>query len=365
MTVTWTEIETDLMSPAAPGTAITAAVNPDRAHLKLRPGRPIRIGVAHATLGNRWLYRGFIDAIEPSDKPDDWSTVTLRCIDALGEAGRARLASDVETGAGETTRTRATRILNAIKWPQTKRAISTSAIRPLYATELDGQVVDLLRQTGESEGGWMFGDNLGRIVLQHRDWLYHATDTPVDATIGNMSNLDVCPSGWLRAFDRADISTEVILDRDLPEGVGPFNPVIVSDPDAQVLYGIETYERLDLWTQNNADLFTIAARILSNRSARLSMPRIRAVTIDAATSDKAVDLLTTVSIWTPSLYRCRLSTDRGVVFAAQFFATGVRHELSASEWTAEISLDRSMPYRLLAPGDYIWDVARWDRSLWN
>lgn len=181
------------------------------APLQLRPGRPIRIGVNHAVLGDCWLYRGFIDAILPRDDPEDWSTVELRCVDALGEVGRAKLVATTETGAGEQAHTRFTRILDAVMWPETKRYVSTSAIRRLYAAEIDGQVVDLLRQTAESEGGWAFGDNDGDVVLQARSWLYTEIGAAVDATIGNVSPVDVMfledpPGSGLMAYlgDDAD-----------------------------------------------------------------------------------------------------------------------------------------------------------------
>lgn len=380
-----------------PHTEITAAVRPDLANLKLRPGRGIRIGVEHQTLGTKWLYRGFIDSIEPVDDPEDWSTVKLVCIDALGEAGRAKLASDVEVGAGEQSKTRFARILNTIQWPSTKRAISASAIRPLLAAEMDGQVVDLLRQTAESEGGWAFADTDGDVVLQHRDWLYHVVGSAVDGTIGNVgvgtgfSELlledgedllleqsdemllevdeeggDVCPGKWVRAFDRRDITTRAILDRDIPSDYGPApSPVIANDIAAQILYGIEPFERLDLWTQNTGDLQQIIGRIMATRSAAVSMPRIRGVSLDAAASDSTVDLLSSISIFTPSRYRGRLQKDGRLVFDSKFFAVGVTHDLSAEAWTADVSLDRSFPFEVLDPADYIWDTARWDRSLWN
>lgn len=154
--------------------------------LTMRPGRPIRVGVSHTVLGDTWLWRGFIDAIEPRDAPDDWSNVVLKCVDALGEAGRAKLVATTETGSGEQAHQRFTRILDLEKWPETKRYVSTSAIRQLYAAEMDGQVVDLLRQTAESEGGWCFGDNNGDVVLQARSWLYTDMNGTPDATIGNV-----------------------------------------------------------------------------------------------------------------------------------------------------------------------------------
>lgn len=372
---------------------VTAAVNPVSSILKLRPGRPIRVGVEHDTLGTRWLYRGFIDSIEPVDDPEDWSTVTLRCIDALGEAGRAKLTTDVETGAGEQSRIRFLRLLNLIQWPGTKRSASAAAIQAMYATELDGQVVDLLRQTAESEGGWVYGDTEGNVVLQGRDWLYHEIGDPVDATIGNLggafsellledggdllleqddemltesSDMDVCPSKWVRSFDRNDIATQVTLGVDYPSTeVDPLPPIVVNDPPAQVLYGIEPFERTDLWTLSRDVLWQNAGRILATRAAAVSMPRIRSVTLAASSSDLTVDLLSQLSIFTPSRYRCRLQKDGRLVFDGNFFAVGVTHDLSADEWTADVALDLSDSFEVLDAAAYIWDTARWDHTLWN
>lgn len=348
-------------------TTVTAAIRPDAQHLRLRPGRAIRVGVAHVTLGTRWLFRGFIDEILPVDTPEDWSTVTLKCIDALGEAGRAKIVSDTETGADEQARTRFARILNEIQWPATKRSISTSAIRELYAAELDGQVVDLLRQTADSEGGACYADVEGRILLQHHDWLLRSAADPVDATIGNVGVGDVCPGRWERSFARGDITTRVIVEADSPDDIERPSAIVTDDPQAQVLYGIEPYEKDDLWTRDANDRAQIAYRILASRSATLSMPRIKGVSIQLSdgSPDNAIDLLTRLSVHTPSRYRGRLQTDRGLVFDTRFFAVGVTHDLSAEEWTADISLDRAYPYERLDPVDYVWDTGRWDRSLWN
>lgn len=345
---------------------VVAAINPFQAILRLRPGRPIRIGVHHDTLGDKWLFRGFIDSIEPVDDPEDWSTVRMRCIDALGEAGRAKLSAETETGEDEESRTRFSRILNLIRWPASKRSINASAVRPLYAAEMSGQVIDLLRQTAESEGGWAYADNNGNIVLQNRDWLYHETTEDVDATIGNIGVDDVCPGRWIRTFDRADIATQVIFGNDYPSTeVSPLEPVVVNDFPSQNLYGLEVFERLDLWTKNRTTLIQNAGRVLGTRSAGQSMPLIRSVTLDAGMSDDVLDVMAALSIYTPSRYRCRLQKNGRVVFNGIFFAIGVTHDLSADAWTANVSLDRAGTYAVLDPADYIWDTARWDHSLWN
>ena len=44
----------------------------------------VRIGVDHATLGNRWFFRGFVDGIVPTYVPDHADAVRIECIDSSG-----------------------------------------------------------------------------------------------------------------------------------------------------------------------------------------------------------------------------------------------------------------------------------------
>jgi len=331
--------------------------------LSIRPGRPIRLGVDHVDFGRCWLYRGFIDGVEPMFDPEEPDGVMFRCVDALGEAGRAKLAQVAVTGADETVDQRVTRILDLVPWLASKRIVDTSSTE-LVGAVLEGQVVDLLRRCADSEGGACFGDINGNVVFRNRTWLLHADDAPVDATIGNGDESDVCPSGWRTPFVRADLTTQAILGRLMPpDTVDPPAPRTYNDTLGQRRFGVEPIERLDLWTRDDADLDYIGARILAQRNA-VTLPLVQSVSIDAATSDAAVDLLARLDIWSPSRYRCRHVADRGTVFDDNYFATGVEFHLERDLWTAEISLDKSDLYQIPA-GAARWDDAQWDRSYWQ
>jgi hypothetical protein len=96
------------------------------------------------------------------------------------------------------------------------------------------------------------------------------------------------------------------------------------------------------------------------RSA-FAAPRIRSVTIDARTDDDALDLVSTVDVYKPSRYRCRLLLDRGLVFDAVHMATGVVHEMTPLGWTLDLNLDLAEPYEAIGGR---WDGAYWDAALW-
>lgn len=137
--------------------------------------------------------------------------------------------------------------------------------------------------------------------------------------------------------------------------------VVLDDLDGQILYGIEPFERTDLLTETYEALVVLAERILRTRAAATS-PRVRSVSLDARTADNAVDLMSTVDVYEPSRYRCRLQLARGIVFDEEYFATGVAHEVTPNGWTLELNLDSAAPF---AANGERWDInAYWDQARW-
>lgn len=363
--------------------------------LTMRPGRAIRVGMVHATLGTVWRFRGFIDSVDAVYEAEEDDSVILRCIDALGEAGRAKVADMAVTGAGEAASTRFGRVLDAVPWLTDKRSVDSN-LTPLVPFSMAGQVVDMLQQTARSGGGFAFGDTEGNVAMRGKGWLYYDETEPVDGVIGNVSGdgaavsalllesasiilledvashlmleesaggQAVCPTAWRRPMDRASMTTRVILGQAAAEGSTPIGPFTYDDTAAQVIYGVEPFEVLDLWTRDKVDMDSIAYRLLSTRSAA-TMPRIEWVELEGNTGDDVVDLLTTCTPFTPSRYRCVLVEARGDVFDETCFVVGISEDIGVDSWTARVSLDRSALFAVLGPGEWD-DGAYWDRSLWN
>jgi len=348
--------------------------------LSVRPGRPIRVSIVHAVHGAVVIFRGFIDAMTPRYPPGEPDTVELECLDALGEVNRARMAPvDPKVGDGDTGAERIHRILNAIGW--VPRDIQPDS-ETLVASGLGGSVADLLAVAADSTGGSVFGDMDGRVAYRSRDWQTFSPDTPPDGTIGNVSGTpnrvtfgefnyledgqqvvygvavgDVCPVQWVRPFDRNDIATRAIMGRD------PETAVTVDDLDGIARYGIEPFERTDLLTANDDSLELLAERVLRVQGEDTA-PRVRSVSLDAATSPEALDLMTTVDVYRPSRYRCRLEypAPRGVVFDDEYLATGVAHTITRDYWSVELNLDVAAPF---AAAGGRWDSSFWDQATWS
>ena len=103
----------------ATGWADVVPSSDDSLAFEVRPGRQIRFGVAVDGGAPRWLYRWFIDSVDPSYEPaQETDTVTVACVDAKGHVGKIAAAKTATpVGAGDTADVRINRVLDAVLWP--------------------------------------------------------------------------------------------------------------------------------------------------------------------------------------------------------------------------------------------------------
>ena len=326
--------------------------------LPLRPGRQFRYGVDTPT-GRHVLFRGYVDETVPVYQPYGTDVVQCSCIDALGEAGRAALDPlSAPVGAGETVDVRIGRILDARQWPLNYRDLMPTSVR-LLGADLGGAVVDQLGQAADSGGGAVFGDLAGRVAYRGRDWQTFIPGTPPDATVGNLGGADICPSTWELSFRRRDVTTVARMGRSNDEHI------TVIDEAGRRVAGFEPFTRSDLLTADDAVLTTLARRVLETRAVA-TMPRIDAVTLDAATDPgdgRVVELMATVRPETPTRIRCRLrARDGRQVFDVEMLVTGVRHTITdRGRWWCRLTLDPAAPF---AAAGGRWDRGGWDRTTW-
>lgn len=137
--------------------------------------------------------------------------------------------------------------------------------------------------------------------------------------------------------------------------------VVVEDQLGQLLYGVETFSRTDLLTENNVNIDDLARRTLETRSPETA-PRVRSVMLDARNGDDQVDLMTLADVHKPSHYRCRLEEERGLIFDDRYMATALIHTITATSWSLQMNLDLAAPYMAIGAK---WDTSRWDESEWT
>jgi len=105
-------------------------------------------------------------------------------------------------------------------------------------------------------------------------------------------------------------------------------------------YGRMVFNRTDLISVNT-DLFEkIATRVLAVRGSN-SVPRLEAVTLNAATGKPGhnMSLMSLADPGKPSRYMCCMRVGGRQIFHRMCFATSTRHFISRDEWTLRISLD--------------------------
>lgn len=386
--------------------------------LEVRTGREIRIGVdVDGVGGTFWLWRGWLDRIEPGYDPAAGDVVRFEAVDAKGEYGRAdvpALASPV--AAGEVANLRMKRVADAVNVPAQRRAFEASGVA-LIATRLGDRAAGLYDRVARSSGGAVFGDTNGVLVYRGRDWLVFPAGTVPDWRIGNRPPIpgptlalaespdgsglyyvpgwtleespdssglfyvadaelvqspagsglyyvrdaipvdpgdDVCVNAWEVIDDRSDFSTRIVYSRS-----GDAGDQTVDDPVniSAEIRGVETFKMTGLETEDETTLDELAARALAVRSFDLS-PRIAAATVDAARRNVA-ELLVTASPFFPSMYTC-VHVEGGVTrFNRLMYLTGVEHTFTATSWTARLQFDDASPYR--QPGD----DARYDEAQYN
>lgn len=353
------------------GTATITLANPDGwadvladpadpATLALRPGRPIRWGIARPGEPTRWKWRGFVDVHTATyaGRVPDADLATLSCVDALGEVGRVELAAlPAPVGAGEGPTARLNRILDAAGWRTAWRHLDPAAT-PLVATDLAGQTIDLLGQTADSAAGSIYGDVDGNVRFRNRDWQMFPPGRVPDAVVGTGPGADTCPLDVTVEFARADTATRTLADDGDPAS-GP--AVVRNDPAAQLLYGVETVTIADLVTANPVQQGVIADRLLATLGVG-AQPRIAALTLDAAHDGAADVMLEATDPFTPSLWRVAFGRDTRTVYDAELLVVGADHHFDAATWQTTVALDAAGPWR--AAGGR-WDGAAWDRATWS
>jgi hypothetical protein len=162
------------------------------------PMRPIRIratwdGVTYD------LFRGFTDEFAVDWVPGVYSEVTVPSTDGFKVLTSKRrtptvvvtydensepVFTTVKFGEGEDTGARVHRILDSADWPIGDRVIA-SGVSSLQATPLEGDALEELYRTVETEIGECYIDGAGRVVFRNRHAiLTEARSTTVQASFG-------------------------------------------------------------------------------------------------------------------------------------------------------------------------------------
>lgn len=168
--------------------------------LALRPGRQLRMGIDHETLGRIWRFWGVIDSLNPNYDPVQPDVAQIIAVDMLGDANRTKLLPTAPAPV-ENAAARVWRILARVPVLPTRVQLDSTSVQ-VRSDAMEGQVADLVHQAADSAGGSVFGDPAGMIRFRARDWQTYPPSEPPDATIGNVD--PGTPGYWIPGTPQVD-----------------------------------------------------------------------------------------------------------------------------------------------------------------
>lgn len=161
------------------------------------------------------LFSGTIDSWEPEHRYPDQAVVTITATDHLGTVGGSNQGESAAAGAGEKSGARISRILDSIGWPAGQRDIDTGTVT-LVATTLEGNALDLLRDTAQAEVGQLYATADGWIRFRDRYAPYtDTTSSTVQDTFGSGGGAELPWVGQLGiSYSRTNVINLIRATRD-------------------------------------------------------------------------------------------------------------------------------------------------------
>ena len=126
----------------------------------LTRGFPIRVRATYSATPYT-LFTGEIENVIPDQSLDPTATITA--VDGLSTIAGVKVATIASSFSGDTTATRAGRILDAASWPASARSLTGT--RQMQPTTYNATALALFEQCAACEGGRVYADRSGNLVL--------------------------------------------------------------------------------------------------------------------------------------------------------------------------------------------------------
>ena len=220
----------------------------------LRPGTPVTItatwdGVAYP------LFTGEVDSVDDRMSYAGARQVEVRATDGFAVFGAYDAEAQAVQGSGELADARIARILDMVGWPATMRRLSGTCTVPLQETTLAGNALSMCKQAAASEGGRVWIDGAGNVVLEsHADVYSLPVSQFVQFEVGD--DMPAAPDFGL-LNDREQVVNRVSYAR-----VGG-TAVTVANTESSNRYRVRSAQRSDLICSYDVDVESLARRDLA------------------------------------------------------------------------------------------------------
>ncbi len=297
----------------------------------VKPMRPVRVRAIWS--GTTYdLYRGYVDSWDISWQDPNWSEVVVPCTDAFKIfANIDRKSSESVSAASELTSTRISRILDNIGWSASLRSIATGDVT-LQATTLNGNIMEELLLTNETEVGELYMTGDGKVFFRNRNAINNdSRSTTSQATFGDGGGSELPYISLTFSNDDTQLVNRVIITR-----VGGSEQV-AEDTASQGEFLIRSYERSDLLFNNDAAALNMAQWVLSLSA----QPELRFDTLETMPSGN--DAATLFPQALNRLIGDRITIRRrppggGDMIEQDCFIRGIEHEVSPAKWITRWTL---------------------------
>jgi hypothetical protein len=208
-----------------------------------------------------------------------------------------------------------------------------------------------------SEGGDLFAQRDGRLAFRQRQWWRTDPRTSVPRIV--WSNTPVLPPPGIPVACPVNVDTAVSLD--LVENQISYartggSAITVRDPTSRSLYGLSTFQRLDLLNVDDDDVESLAAFRLAESSSRI----------------RIVDGIHINPLGDPESWSGVLDLELGDLHRLVWFdgdettdllvhVQGIEYRITPESWRTVLQVWDRYGFSPAAG----WDVAEWDVSLWS
>ncbi|WP_157251032.1 hypothetical protein [Nonomuraea typhae] len=219
--------------------------------------RPVRIRAIWNSVTYD-LFRGYADLWKVTWEGPNKSTCVVPCTDAFKIfSSFDRRASDSVAAPSELTSARINRILDNASWPASLRSIATGDVT-LQATTLDGNLMDELLLTNETEVGELYVTADGKVFFRNRAAINNdSRSTTSQATFGDGGGAELPYTDLALANDDTQLVNRVIITR------AGGTQQVAEDLASQAEYLVRSYTRDNLLFNNDSSALNMAQWVLS------------------------------------------------------------------------------------------------------
>ncbi len=290
----------------------------------VKPMRPIRIRAIWNSVTYD-LFRGFVDSWDIEWNGPNWSEVTVPCTDAFKVfSSFDRKASESVSAPSELSSVRLNRILDNVGWPSADRSIATGDVT-LQATTLNGNAMEEMLLTIDTEVGELYMDPAGKVFMRNRNAINNdSRSTTSQATFGDAGGAELPYSNLTFTNDDTQLVNRVIITR-----VGG-SEQFAEDASSQDEFLVHSFERTDLLFNSDANALTMAQWVLSLSA----QPALRFDGLEIIPQRDETNLFPKAL---GQLIGDRITVRKnppggGAVIEQDCFIRGIEHEVSEAKW---------------------------------